>query len=140
MKLFIKILLCIFLVCVVLVCAGYYLVFHVIWQEARGEVSRVTSPDSKLDAVYVQAAAGAMTSGNYLVYIVPKGHETPKEKDKAVFHGKRTYDLEVSWKADRNLLIQYNESDIKHFQSYFYPFSDSRYKVEIQYMERSKEQ
>jgi hypothetical protein len=138
MKLFIKILLCTFLVFIVLVCAGYYLVFHLIWQESRGEVSRVTSPDGKLDAVYVQSNAGAMASADLLVYIVPKGHETPKEKDQAVFHGKHTYDLEISWKADQELLIQYNKSDIRHFQSYFYPFSDSRYKVEIRYMEREK--
>lgn len=133
MKLFMKILLCIFLLCVVLVCAGYYLVFHVIWQEVQVEISRVTSPDSKLDAVYVQADAGAMTSGNYLVYIVPKGHKTPKEKDKAVFHGKRTYELEISWEADRKLLIQYDKSEIRHFQSFYYPFP--KYKVEIRYRE-----
>lgn len=139
MKLFIKILLCTFLVFIVLVCVGYYLLFHVIFAEGRCEISRVTSPDGKLDAVYIQAAGGATASGNYLVYIVPKGRQAPKEKDKAVFHGKRTYDLEVSWKADRDLLIQYNKSDIKHFQSYYYPFSDSRYKVEIRYMKRSKE-
>ena len=52
MKLIIKLLLYVFLVLIVLACTGYYLVFHVIWQEARGEVSRVTSPDGKLDAVH----------------------------------------------------------------------------------------
>lgn len=138
MKLFIKILLCMFLVFIVLVCAGYYLVFHVIFAEVQCEISRVSSPDGKLDAVYIQAAGGAMTSGNYLVYIVPKGRQVPKKKEIAVFHGKRTYDLEILWKADRELLIRYNKSDIKHFQSYYYPFSDSRDKVEIRYVENSK--
>ena len=133
MKLFIKILLWIALVVlVVLVCAGYYVLSHGIFPEVQVEISRVSSPDGKLDAVYVQADAGAMTSGNYLVYIVPKDRQAPKKKDKAVFHGKRTYDLEISWKADRELLIRYNRSDIKHFQSYYYPFPE--YKVDIRHM------
>ena len=136
MKLFKIILLWISLAAiVVLVYAGYHVLSHGIFPEVQVEISRVGSPDDKLDAVYIQADAGAMTSGNYLVYIVPKGNETPKEKVKAVFYGKRTYDLEISWKADRELLIRYNRSDIIHFQSYYYPFSDSRYKVEIRYRE-----
>jgi len=132
MKLFIKLLLWMALVVlVVLLYVGYHVLSHGIFPEVQVEISRVRSPDGKLDAVYIQADAGAMTSGNYLVYIVFKDRQAPKKKDKAVFHGKHTYDLEISWKADRELLIQYNKSDIKHFQSYYYPFSDSRYKVEI---------
>lgn len=123
-----------FLVFIVLACAVYYLVFHFsIFPVARVKISRITSPDGKLDAVYVQAAAGTMSSGNSLVYIVPKGR-VPKDKDKAVFHGKRTYDLAVSWEADRNLLIQYDKSEIKHFQSYIYPFP--KYKVDIRHREK----
>ncbi len=114
-------------------CFVCYFFFHFsIFPVAQAEILRMNSPDGKLDAVYVQSGAGAMTSGNYLVYIVPKDHHPNKKKDDAVFWGKRTFDLDVSWEDDRKLLIQFSKSDIKHFQSYIYPLpKDGMYRIDI---------
>lgn len=126
-----------FWICVLILGIAYYLIFHFsIFPSVRVEILRATSPDGKLDAVYVQSGAGAMTSGNYLVYIVPKGHQ-PNKKNCAVFWGKRTYDLDLSWEDDQKLLVQFSKSDIKHYQSYIYPFpKDARYKIKIQYTQK----
>ncbi len=123
-----------FWICVLFLGIAYYFVFHFsIFPSTQAEILRLNSPDGKLDAVYIQSGAGAMASGNYLVYIVPKGHR-PNKKECAVFLGKNTYDLDLSWEDDRKLLVKFIKSDIKHYQSYIYPFpKDARYKVEIQY-------
>ena len=134
MKLVINLLSWKFLSFVVVVCIAYYLVFNFsIFPVAQTEVLRVTSPDGKLDAVYIQSAAGAMASGNYLVFVLPKGSQ-PDKKDSAVFWAKRTFGLDLSWQDDGGLLIQFSEANIKHFQSYLYPFpKDTGYKIEIKY-------
>jgi len=116
-------------------CLGflYYMVFHFsVFASVQTEILRLSSPDGKLDAVYVQSGAGAMASGSYLVYIVPKGHQ-PNKTECAVFWGKNTCDLDLSWEDDRRLLVKFSKSDVKHYQSYIYPFpQDAKYKVEIQ--------
>ena len=122
---------------IILISIIYYILFHLqIFPAKQVVISRLNSPDGKLDAVYIQSGAGAMSSGNYLVYIVSKGYD-PKEKYNAVFWGKRTHNLAISWRSARELNIQFSKSDIRHFQSYFYPFpKDTSYKIEIRYIQK----
>ena len=134
MKLVVNLLSWKFLAFISIVCVVYFAVTSFsLFPVTQAEILRLNSPDGTFDAVYIQSGAGAMASGNYLVYVVPKGRQ-PNNNDIAVFWGKRTFDLSLSWEEKRKLLIQFDKSDVKHFQNYIYPFpQDGRYKIEIEY-------
>jgi hypothetical protein len=101
------------------------------WERVDTEASRLTSPDNKVDAVYIQSSAGAMTSVHHTVYIVPKGQQITK-RDKAVFSGNRVWDVKLSWTSNNELCVQHGEGKIYHFQNYCYPFpKDRKYEVRI---------
>jgi len=97
-----------------------YIVFFMPFSSLKDtETIRLNSPDNKLDAVKVERDAGAMTTAQHLIYIVPAGHN-PNPKDIPVFKAKRVFDLALSWKDDQTLMIQYSKADISHFQNYIY--------------------
>jgi hypothetical protein len=118
---------------ILLLAAVYYFMFHFsIFPMKDVEVLRVNSPDGRMDAVYIQRDAGAMTVARYLIYVVPSGQK-PGKKSIAVFGGKRVFDLKIDWDEERKLLIQYSAADVFHFRNYMYPFKDDvGYRIEIE--------
>ena len=121
---------------ILLIAIVYYFIFHFsIFPMKDVEVLRVNSPDGKIDVVYIQRDAGAMTTALHLVYIVASKQKSGK-KNVAVFQGKRVYDLKIIWDDDQKLLIQYSKAQICHFQNYIYPFpNDTSYMIEVQEMQ-----
>jgi hypothetical protein len=81
------------------------------------EISRVSSPDSVVDAVLVEVNGGATTSTEYYLYIVPKGEKYKKGYQSLVIdHDKG---LKIFWKQDKFLVIEYDEGRILQFRNYW---------------------
>src|SRR5215475_9506392 len=51
------------------------------------EVSRITSPSGKVDAVLVERNGGATTSFSYDVFVVPKGKSVARGSEIAYLYG-----------------------------------------------------
>jgi hypothetical protein len=103
----------------------------------ENEVTRLNSSDGRIDAVIISRNAGAMSSMQYYLYVVPR-RQKPDDKDSIVFGGEKLKDLKISWAGDRKLFIQYTAvySDPKPiiyaFKNQIQPFSgEADYLVEI---------
>ena len=104
------------------------------------EILRLDSPDGKVDAVYIQRDAGAMTSTAHLIYVVADGQNPIEEKVRAVFEGSRLWDMDISWISNQELLIRYSEGYIYGYRNYAYPFPENyEYKVKIREEQISSE-
>lgn len=98
-------------------------IFYILGKDLVSEVEthRHVSPDRKLDAVVIEADAGALTTSEMQrLYIVKRGCQ-PSGKaiaviDSAVIKNKETnstkYGVFVQWKSPSELVVQY--SDAKH--------------------------
>lgn len=101
------------------------------------EISRVRSPDGKVDAVLMRGNAGAMSSFTYCLYVVPFGCEISekdirKNKYKVVLDGSRMDGEKIVWLKTGVLEIQYREAEIYQFVDRISPLSeDKHYEVEI---------
>jgi hypothetical protein len=76
------------------------------------EVSRVTNPSGKIDAVVVETNGGATTSFGYEVFVIPKGERVIKGKAAvASFYGavrsETAYGVNVKWERPDQLAIEY---------------------------------
>lgn len=98
-------------------------IFYILGKDLVSEVEthRHVSPDRKIDAVVIEADAGALsTSVMQRLYIVKRGNQ-PSGKaiaviDSPVIKNKDTnttkYGVFVQWKSPSELIVQY--SDVKH--------------------------
>ena len=100
------------------------------------EQQRILSPDGKVEALLTIYDVGAMSSAQYIVFVVPSG--TPLEKISAstflpVFEASRIENLEIIWLEEKQLLIKFKKADIFGFRNKYYPFGpeDSSYIVNI---------
>jgi len=132
MKLMINIMSWKFWLCICMLVTTYIFIFHFsIFSLKDVEILRVPSPDGRVDAVYIQRDAGAMTIAQHLVYIVPAKQQIGK-KSNPVFQGKRVLNEKITWESVGKLLIQYRYADIVHFRNYTYPFpEDTSYEVRV---------
>jgi hypothetical protein len=90
----------------------------------RTEIRRVTSPDSRVDAVLVEGSAGATTGFSYEVYVLPKGGGVVSKegallsKDDPVLRISYVGALEnlgIEWTRPKLLAISYKSAWIHHF-------------------------
>jgi hypothetical protein len=81
----------------------------------RREVSRVTSPDGRTDAVLQAADGGATTSIAYQLYLAPKGTQKLPSDEFSVFIADHVEDLKVDWIEPKMLEISYREARIFKF-------------------------
>ena len=96
------------------------------------ELSRVLSPDRRVEAVVVRNDGGGATIGyTYSVSIVPKGGSTEYEED--VITTKKTDSLSVKWLKNRWLEIHMAEGVILNFTNFWWSskVDDWHYVVEI---------
>ena len=91
------------------------------WQYT--EVSRTKSPNPEVEALLMSGDAGATTSTEYYLYIVPAGQRV-KPGDEGENHpclvADHLKDLKVSWKDSRLLQIQFEEARIHSFRNFWY--------------------
>ncbi len=82
---------------------------------------RISSPDSVVDAILIERLGDATTSNSYHLYIVPigKNYQTGYEK----FIADHVRDLDIFWKENNFLVIQYKEARIFKFTNFWH--SDS---------------
>jgi len=81
------------------------------------EIFRTTSPDSIVDAIIIEADAGATTSFLYSLYIVPKGGKF--EKGYETFISDHIDRLRVFWKQNRFLIIEYDKGRVFKFENFW---------------------
>ena len=95
------------------------------------EISRFTSPDSKVDAVLMQTNGGATTSYGYFLHIVPKGKSTKKGDE--IFRADRVEGLIFKWIKVTQLEIKFKKAKIYHFSNYWYSeeVNNFNYRVDI---------
>lgn len=84
---------------------------------AQREVSRLTSPDNKVDAVLVERNVGATTSYSYHVYIVPKGTKVKRGHEK--FIADKVSHIKIEWLQSKLLQISYEQARIFHYSNFW---------------------
>ena len=84
---------------------------------SRKEVSRVTSPDGKVDSVVIKIDCGATTSESYNVFIVGNGMAV-KESD-LVFQADHMEDISISWREPPLLIVKYTKARIFQFRNFW---------------------
>ena len=82
------------------------------------EVSRVASPDGKVEAVLDEVNGGATTSYSYALYLVPKGTTKLPSSD-VVFVADHTENLQIEWAEAKLLHIKYREARIFQFSNFW---------------------
>jgi len=99
------------------------------------EMSRIKSPDSRVDAVLVEGDAGATTSVLSKIYLVPARSKLQiEERADSVFAADHIKGLKIIWKQPKLLSIQYDEARILQFKNFWQnaEVQDFRYVVEVQ--------
>ena len=97
------------------------------------EVWRVTSPDSRVDAVFVQVGGGGATVGYaYKLFIVPRGAQ-PDSTDQLLLADK-IGDVKAVWSKPRKLEIRYDRARIFSFVNSWQSkdVDNFKYVVEVQ--------
>ena len=97
------------------------------------EISRIPSPDGRVDAILVRASGGGATVGfTFNVFIVPRGRSPVQGEER--FVADHPKDLKVRWRAPRKLEIVYDEARIFQFRNFWHSkeVDDFKYLVELQ--------
>lgn len=80
---------------------------------SRDEVTRVSSPDGRVDAVLFETNGGATTSFGYEIELARKGHRGGSSV--ASFYGAarndQAYGVDLSWKGNDELAITYRTAE-----------------------------
>jgi hypothetical protein len=84
---------------------------------AGHELSRITSPDGKLDAVLIEGSGGATTSVSLRVFVVMKDTEFTQQgvtfqREQASFTADSVKDLNLRWTRPSLLHIEYSKARI----------------------------
>jgi hypothetical protein len=100
--------------------------FHVaagkiLFPERRTEVSRVTSPDGRVDAVAERIDCGAPCSSGYSVSVVPRGATLPNDPAQRIFLADDIVNPQVKWDELHLLDIGYDKAFIQNFRNVTYP-------------------
>ena len=97
--------------------------------------TRITSPDSALDAVLVCDGYGGAVGGvDWFVYVLPKGGAALTGPDKAVLDASELDGAKLRWRTSRILEIHYDRAEILHFRS---TWPESDHPIEIRLMPSS---
>jgi len=98
------------------------------------ELSRLTSPDGKVDAVMVRSENGGATVGFYYsIYLVPKGNELARwpHSRGPVFTTAAAAGLEMEWGTSKLLEISYKHAEIEEFINSWHHPRNFNHRVEI---------
>lgn len=107
----------------------------------REEMFRVTSPDRRVDAVWVRDSGGGATVGfSYKLFIVPTGGQPKRGTERLV--AEDVNNLKMMWREAKRLEISYDEARIFSFLNYWYDrdLDDYRYVVEIRLLPQKASQ
>ncbi len=85
-------------------------------QESSETLSRVTAPDSIVDAVLVRYGGDATVTFSYEVYIVPRGAAVPGHEFSS-FGATDVTGLKLIWEAPRILGVEYSQAAIYQFRN-----------------------
>jgi|WetSurMetagenome_2_1015567.scaffolds.fasta_scaffold155753_3 hypothetical protein len=98
------------------------------WDEKRlKEISRITSPDSVVDAIIIEDSGGGATNDyRWLIYIEIAGQKI-KDYDKYRFWATRVDSLWIQWSDARLLEVHYKKANIYHFNNYWGRFDVNQY-------------
>jgi hypothetical protein len=80
------------------------------------EISRITSPDSVVDAVLIERGVGATVATPSEIYIVPKGGKVTGEP---LLRGDHMDKLTLIWKQSRLLEVSYAKGRIFSFRNFW---------------------
>jgi hypothetical protein len=94
-----------------------------VFPENQHEIQRVTSPDSRVDAVAEQSDCGAPCSAQYSISIVPKGAPASNELRRQLLVADDATKLQIRWQEPQLLVIEYDRARIDRFQNVVYPLS-----------------
>jgi hypothetical protein len=84
----------------------------------RVEETRITSPDSRFDAVITREAIGSSLGGVYWsVFIIPKGGAVPKDDKKSILYAATLRGEKPNWKRDHLLEVHYDIAHIEEFRN-----------------------
>jgi len=87
------------------------------------EVNRIQSPDGQAEAVILEGSAGATTTTETRVLIVPTGEKVKTKgasiSKNTIFQANDLLNFKVIWKHANLLEIQYAEATIYHFQNLY---------------------
>lgn len=83
----------------------------------KDEISRIESPDGKVEAILVQNNGGATTSESYHLYLVPKGSKFKNKQE--LFIADHVQNLKIKWLKEKQLQISYDEARIFHFSNFW---------------------
>ncbi len=82
------------------------------------EVSRVTSPNGKADAVIFEGSAGATTSYEYQIFLVNQGAKVAESNRVARLHGAsrndQAYGVNLRWQQNDLLQVEYLKAQSAH--------------------------
>ena len=82
------------------------------------EVSRLVSPDRRVDAVWVRDSGGGATVGiSYLLYIVPTGRAPERGMQQLV--ADHIDNVTLRWREPRRLEVAYDQARIFNFFSFW---------------------
>ena len=88
--------------------------FSIAGDASFDEVSRISSPDRRMDAILVETNGGATTSFGYLVFVVPAGVKLPKRDDKYIVaslygaeRNEHAFGANLRWSRKERLQIEY---------------------------------
>ncbi|MCZ4305003.1 hypothetical protein O4G98_09665 [Zoogloeaceae bacterium G21618-S1] len=90
--------------------AALSLVFGLIVGPSKDEVTRLSAPDGKVDAVLIETNGGATTSFGYEVYLVPLGAERSGEPAAVLYGAMRNenaYGVTLFWESPTLLSVRF---------------------------------
>jgi hypothetical protein len=97
------------------------------------ELWRVTSPDSRVDAVIIRIGGGGATVGfSYKLFIVPRGEKAGTTGECLL--ADKIGDVSATWRKPQNLEIRYDQARIFSFQNFWQSkdLDNFKYVVELQ--------
>ena len=100
----------------VLLSIGFY--YLMTGGSETSEIERLTSPNRKVNAVLIiRASGGVLGNFSYGLYIVPTGEEKELPRDPLLSADRIREGLDLSWRNDSVLEIQYRGAVIKSFRN-----------------------
>jgi hypothetical protein len=101
------------------------------------EVSRLKSPDQKVEAIILERDCGATTSMVSKVFIVKTGEVIEKDP---VFEADKIDGLEVHWKDSQQLRVEYLNARIYNYRNFWLSKKLDNFEYEVSVLEKSKNQ
>jgi hypothetical protein len=95
------------------------------------ELLRVTSPDSKVDAVLIRTGGPTTVGFSFKLFVVPRGVHPSKSGE--LLLADRVKNLTAVWQSPKRLELRYDEARIYSFSNFWHSkdIDDFKYIVEL---------